>query len=133
MPGTAFKNSYEPPDSVKSMVVHYDQALSQTVPALRFPNAGRVLGAYLFSDVSSSGTNLLQAGLKNGGATGAGTIQTAPLTNGTVIAGSAYALTINTGGPEIYQAGELCMLQVTTTMANTDFKVQIDYHLDVLP
>jgi hypothetical protein len=132
MPGSSYRNKYEPADAIKSVVVSYDDAVSQTVAALRFPNAGRVVGAYLYASESSSGTNLIQAGLKNIGVNREGTIVTAPLTNGTVLAGSSYALGVATDGKEAYLGGEMLGLQIVTTMTKTNIDVQIDYIIDAL-
>lgn len=127
---TSYKGLIESLSEIKSLTVNFDRAVSGTWPALRFPAAGRVLGAYVFADVAASGTNQIQVGLINGGVTGVGTITTAPQSNGTILAGSAYSLAVSTVGPEIYAAGELCMLNITTLNATTDVTVQIDYHID---
>jgi hypothetical protein len=128
--GVTKANRWVGPDQIKSIVVSYDDAVSQTVPALKMPVNGYVISATLFASESSSGTNVIQAGLKNGGPTGAGTAIVAALTNGTVLAGSAYALTIASNGPEVFSAGDLLMLQVVTTMVKTNIDVQVDYALD---
>jgi hypothetical protein len=121
------------PSEIKSVVVNFDQAVTGKWPALKFPVSGRVLSATLFiNNEVSSGTNLLLAGLRNGGVTGAGTIITAAQTSGTILAGSAYAMTVATNGPDAYAIGELAMLDITTTLSPTDLSVQIDYLLDVV-
>lgn len=126
---TWYDRSAVGPADTKSTVVHIDRAVSGHYPALRFPLKGHVIGAYVFADAAASGTNLVQVGLINGGVTGAGTIITAAQTSGTLVAGSAYSLTISTGGPDVYDVGELCMLNLTTTDSPTDVAVQIDYAL----
>jgi hypothetical protein len=94
-----------------------------------------VLGAYLVAKYSSSGTNTLRVGLVNGGNVlgGIGTIVVAPTNNGTVIAGSAYQLTVATDGPERFNQGDWLCLNVAAVMSpNGGFDVTIDYHLDAL-
>lgn len=120
---------YEGRGEIKSVTPSYDIPTSQKVPCFRFPSAGRVVAAYFTATNASSGTNLLQVGLRNGGVTGAGTIITAPQSSGTVLAGSAYTLTVATGGPEVYAAGEWVLLDVTTTEPVTGLIAQIDYYL----
>src|SRR5437588_7294297 len=123
---------YEPKDSVKTTHIVYDVPVSRDTPIFRFPVGGRVVGAYFTSGFASSGTNLLQVGLRNGGPGGVGTVQTAPQSTGTVVAGSAYQLAVATTGPEVFQQGDWLLLNVTTLLAQTDAIVQIDYHLDQL-
>ena len=128
---TGFRDGhYEGAGETKTVVVAYDIPSSKRIPAFRFPGKGRVLAAYFGAATSSSGTQLLQVQLLNGGVTGAGTIVTAPQTSGTVIGGSAYTLTVATGGPETYDTGEWVMLDVATTEPITGVTVQVDYWLN---
>jgi hypothetical protein len=135
MTGKTYKSTFEPADSVKQLVVSYDVPVAGNIPVMRFPSAGRVIGAYVVSKYSSSGTNVLIVGLKNGGDTlaGVGTIITATTNTGTVIAGSAYQLAVATDGKEQFATGDWLVLNITNVMTpNAGFTVSIDYHLDPL-
>jgi hypothetical protein len=118
------------PDRIQSVVTNIDQAVDGHYPALVMPGDGYVVSAYVIADVDASGTNLIEAGLINGGADGAGTIITAAqVGGGGFLAGSAYALTIDNTGPEAYAEGEICMVNLSTDNAATDVSVQVNYVL----
>jgi hypothetical protein len=128
-----FKNIQEPLDSIKTVTISHDVPTIGTIPVLKWPGPGRVLGAYLVAKYSSSGTNVLRVGLIQGGnvLSGIGTTVVAPTNNGTVIAGSAYQLAVSTQGPEIFAAGDWLCLNIPAGMTpNAGFDVTIDYHLD---
>lgn len=129
----SYGDRFESADSIKQLVVSYDVPVTGNQPVMRFPSAGRVVGAYIVSQYGSAGTNVLLVGLKNGGNVlgGIGTIVVAPTNNGTVISGSAYQLTVATDGKEQFKTGEWLVLNVANVMTpNSGFTLSIDYHLD---
>lgn len=127
---SSYKGKFEAADQFKSAVVSFTKALTGNYPVMRFQKAGRIVGAYFFPMDSSSGTNLLQVGIRNGGNAAGGTIQTAPQSTGTVVAGSANALAVATDGKEIYAEGDFVVANITTTIAPTNVVIQIDYVID---
>lgn len=128
-----YRGQFESSESVKTVTISHDVPTIGTIPKVRWPGPGRVLGAYLVANYSSSGTNVLRVGLINGGNVlgGLGTTVIAPTNNGTVLAGSAYQLVVSTQGPEVFNAGDWLCLNVPAGMTpNSGFDVVVDYHLD---
>lgn len=122
--------SFESTGDVKTIVVNYDRAVTQNIPVLKFPGAGRIVSASISGEASSSGTNVIQVGLINGGVAASGTIQTAALSSGTLTVGTPVSMTVATDGKQNYAAGEWAVLQIVTANAITDVQVQIDYRVD---
>jgi hypothetical protein len=126
--GFTHGNRYYGPADVKSVVVNIDRAVNGNYPALKFALDGFVHAVTVFANVSTAGTNLIQAALVNAGAAGAGTTVVGQVSSGTLVAGSAYALTISpSAGAEVFAAGELAVVQLTTENVATDISVQIDW------
>ncbi|HWE81446.1 MAG TPA: hypothetical protein VG265_07335 [Gaiellaceae bacterium] len=131
--GQSKGQTYYAPKDTKSVVVNIDQAVNGSYPVLRFPARGYVQNAFIIGDVGTSGTNLMQASLINGGLDGSGTVITAPISRGTVLFGSAYTLTIDSSGPDSYNEGEWVMVKLTTSKTPTDLSVQVDFAINPTP
>jgi hypothetical protein len=130
---TSYQGIFESTDEVNTVTISYDTPVPGNMPVMRFPSAGRVVGAWISSQYSSSGTNVLLVGLKNGGNTlgGIGTVVTAPTNNGTVLAGSVYQLVVALDGKEQFAAGDWIVLNVANVMTpNAGFTLSLDYNLD---
>lgn len=123
------------PAESKSVVVNLNKSAQGPFVLYRFPAAGYVQKAFLFSEYSTGGTALLPT-LKNAGLDGSGTVVLTAATSGTVLAGSAYAFTVDPygAGPETFKEGELVLISFAgVNNVAVDIQIQLDVVIETQP